>query len=157
MSNDFDFKELENYCKKFEKTTQEFETFLKKFLLKQAQRVIREAKLRTPVDTGALINSWAIGSQKIVLKEKGGTSKKSHKPAMTIDLENSDITSIDIIGNMMEVEISNGMEYASYIEYGHHTYQGRFMLTIAVDIVQNAMEGRFKKEFMQFMKERGVG
>ena len=73
MSNDFDFKELENYCKKFEKTTQEFETFLKKFLLQQAQRVVREAKLRTPVDTGALRNSWAIGSQKIVLKEKGGT------------------------------------------------------------------------------------
>ena len=157
MSNDFDFSELEKYCKEFEKTSQEFETFLKKFLLQQAQRVVRLAKQKTPVDTGALINSWAIGSQKVVLKEKGGTSKKSGKLLVTVDFENSDITDSNIIGNLMEVEISNGMEYASYVEYGHHSYEGRFMLTIAVDTVQNAVEGRFKKEFMQFMKERGVG
>ena len=48
------------------------------------------------------------------------------------------------------------MEYASYIEYGHHSYLGRYMLTISIDEVSRAMPSRFQKEFTKFLSDWGV-
>lgn len=156
MSTDFDFKEFENYTKKFEKMTTEFDEFLRNFLLKQAQRVVANAKRRTPVDTGAMRASWGIGSQKISLTKVG--SGKSVK----IDPENSTIADISVVGNNFEVEIWNSVDYASYIEWGHRTrgggswVEGYYILTISISQVENAIPARFNNEFTKFLKERGV-
>lgn len=156
--SNFDYKQFEQYVKNFEKMTTEFETFLKTYLLQQAQRCVSSCKRRTPVDTGALRASWGIGSQKLVLKS---SMDYEGNVKVSFDSENSSIVDISVVGNNFEVTIWNGMEYASYVEYGHSTtggtwVNGHFMLTISISQVSNAMPARFETAFKNFLKERGV-
>ena len=155
----FDYSQFERYVKKFEKTVTEFDTFLKQFLLEQAQRCVRNVKLNTPVDTGALRASWGIGNQKLVLKSNIDVEGKLN---VSFDAEHSTIADITAVGDNLEVTIWNGMEYSSYVEYGHSTkgggwVNGYFMLTVAINDVERAMPARFKTAFAKFMHERGVG
>lgn len=149
MKSGFDYKEYEKWVEKLGIMKDDFQLWLKMFLLEQAQRVIEKGKPRTPVDTGYLRNSWYIGSQKIVQKENYETGKAE------IDTSKSDIASIDIVGDYLQVEIGLGADYASYVEYGHHAYQGRYMLTISIDEIQRQLPARFNKEWLQFLKARG--
>lgn len=149
MKNGFDYKEYERWVKKLGIIKDDFDLWLKQFLLEQALRVIALGKPRTPVDTGYLRNSWYIGNQQIVQKENYETGQAE------IDTSQSDIASIAVIGNTLEVEIGLGADYASYIEYGHHSYEGRYMLTISIDEVQRQIPARFNKEWLQFLKNRG--
>lgn len=156
--SDFDYKQFENYCKKFEKATKEFDTFLKSFLLQMAQRVIARCKRNTPVDTGAMRASWGIGTQKLALKS---AIDAFGKEKISLDVDNSQIADITVIGNELEVVIWNGMEYSSFVEYGHSTpsgtwVDGMFILTIAVDEIQKQIPARFEKEFRNFLKNRGI-
>lgn len=153
MSKDFDYSQFVKWAENLAKAHADIELWLKEFLLKQAQRVVREAKLRTPVDTGALRASYAIGGQEIALSVTTDDSGKEH---FDVDLENSTVEDISLVGDDLKVVISNPMEYASYVEYGHHSYEGRYMLTIAVNIVQEALPSRFKKQFEEYLKSRGV-
>lgn len=152
----FDYSQFEKYVNNFEKMTDEFELFLKQFMLQMAQRVISRVKPRTPVDTGALRASWGIGNQSIALRSVGDTD------LLEFDPENSTVADISAVGNNFEVTIWNGMEYASYVEYGHSTQSGAwkngyFMLTISVDEIEKQMPSRFKSEFIKFCKNKGVG
>lgn len=153
--SNFDFRAFEKYVKNFEKITEEFNVFLKTFLLQQAQRCVSAAKKRTPVDTGAMRASWGIGNQVISLRSTG------EGKSVEFDPENSTIADINVVGNDFEVTIWNGMEYSSYIEYGHSTpnggwVEGYFILTISIDEVEKAMPSRFQTAFKQFLAERGV-
>ena len=149
MKNGFDYKEYEKWIEKLGIIKEDFQLWLRTFLLEQAQRVVANGKPRTPVDTGYLRNSWYIGSQKIVQKENYETGKAE------IDESKSDVASIAVIGNYLEVEIGLGADYASFIEYGQRSYQGRYMLTISIDEVQRQLPARFNKEWLQFLKSRG--
>ena len=75
---------------------------------------------------------------------------------MKIDANNSDILSIKVIGNVLQVEIGLSAEYASYIEYGHHSYPGQYMLAISINEVQKQLPARFNTEWLQFIKNKGV-
>ena len=68
-------------------------------------------------------------------------------------------------GKNFEIEILNGMEYATEIEYGHRIvvnntevgwYNGRFMLKISIDEVEKQIPARYEKEFKTFCQERGL-
>ena len=68
-------------------------------------------------------------------------------------------------GNNISVEILNGMEYATFIEYGHRIvsngievgwYDGRFMLTISINEIRNQIPMRFAKEWTIFCKKWGL-
>lgn len=153
--SDFDFRAFEKYVKNFEKITEEFNVFLKTFLLQQAQRCVSSAKKKTPVDTGAMRASWGIGNQIISLRSTGKGN------SVEFDPENSTIADINVVGNNFEVTIWNGMEYSSYIEYGHSTtsggwVEGQFILTISINDVEKAMPSRFQTAFKTFLAERGV-
>ncbi len=66
-----------------------------------------------------------------------------------------DSLTIHHYGNILVIEIVNPVEYASYVEYGHRTanhkgwVQGRFMLTISEQEIQNiapkVLESKIKK------------
>lgn len=159
MNSKFDFHEFSEYVQKLGIAKSEFRIWLKTFLLKEAQRVVRLAKQKQAavkaVDTGAMINSWYIGSQNISLKQTSGTSK-SGKSKVTFDKNNSDILSIKLVGNVLEVEIGNSMDYASYIEFGHRSYEGKYLLTTSIDKVQRALPARFDKDFKNWLKSKGV-
>ena len=131
MTKGVDFSEFNKFIKDFQVAREDFESFLKKILLEMAERVLEKAKERTPVDTGALRADWQIGS-------------------------------IKGEGTNLSVEILNSREYASHVEFGHATrndgwVDGRFMLTISMDEVENQMDTKFKKAFQQWVKEKGIG
>lgn len=159
----FDYSEFKNYVQNLTKASdkKDFEVFLKQFLLEMAQRVVSKAKQKTPVDTGALRNSYVIGSGKRFLKETGGISK-SGKAKVTRDLSKSTVEDIKIVGDIVEVTIGNDMEYASFQEYGYtlrngNWKQGHLMLVTSVDEIQKQLPKRFEKQFLQYMKNKGVG
>lgn len=152
----FDYHEFEEYVTNLNIAIDDFQTFLKTFLLEMAQRVVAKAKKRTPVDTGALRNSWTIGNQKIKLIDAGGTTS-SGLNKVKIDVNSSQIASIDVVGDYLEVTISNPMEYASYIEFGHHDYPPQYMLTLSIEEVEQQMPRRFNNEFKQFIEDRRIG
>lgn len=105
------------------------------------------------IDTGAMVNSWYIGGQEIVLKNKG----TDDNPSYTLDTKHTTVTGIHLVGNNLEVEIGNAMEYSSHVEYGHGTYKPRYIMTISVDTINRQMPKRFEKAWKKFLKDRGVG
>ena len=158
MKSGFDYKQYQKFAENMGVIKEQFDVWLKMFLLEQAQRCIAECKKRQravgAIDTGAMINSWYIGGQNIVLKEQG--TAKSGGTGYAIDTEHSDIADINVIGDTLQVEIGNPMEYASFIEYGQRSYQGKYILTISIDTIQNALPGRFEKAWKQFLKNGGI-
>ena len=161
MSSYFDYKEFVEYVKKLNKTEEDFTTWLKQFLLKEAQRVVRLAKQRQravgAIDTGFMINSWVIGNEAKVLKAnskgKYTASGVSYDSAFA---KEASIEDIKVVGNSFEVTIGNTAEYASFIEFGQRSYSGKYLLTIAIDTVQNALPKRFESEFIKFCKKEGI-
>lgn len=63
------------------------------------------------------------------------------------------------IGNMYQIEIINPVHYASYVEYGHRTrdhkgwVEGRFMLTISEQELQQQAPAIIEKKLEQQLKE----
>lgn len=149
MNTGFHFKEYSEWTKKVGIAKEDFRLWLKQFLLTEAQRVVAKGKRRTPVDTGYLRNSWYIGSQTVVQTRTASGKAK-------IDTKNSDVLSVKVVGNVLQVEIGLGADYASFVEFGHHSYEGRYMLTISIDEVQRQLPARFNKEFLTFIKSKGV-
>lgn len=150
MKSGFDYKEYSKWVENLGIAKSDFRLWLKQFLLKEAQRVVAKAKRRTPVDTGFLRNAYGIGNQKLAFRTA------SNNYSIKLDTEKSDIASIKVIGNVLQVEIWNLADYASFVEYGHHSYEGKYMLTISIDEVHRQIPARFNKEWLLFLKEKGV-
>ena len=146
MSKELEISEYEDYIKRFDNMRQRFDLFLQDFLIDMAERVIDRTKKRTPVGTpeSTGIPGYVGGSLRGAW-QLGDITKKS---------------------DTLEVEILNGMEYATFIEYGHRITsggitigwrEGRFMLTISTDEVRKQMPLRFEKAVKQFMSTYRVG
>ena len=154
----FDYHEFTDYIKKLHIAKEDFDTWLKEFLLQQAQRVVASAKQRQravgAIDTGFMINSWYIGDEAIVLHQgKNGKYSVVTDSAFT---RKADITDIKVVGNNLQVTIGNSAEYSSFIEFGQRSYTGKYLLTISINTVQNALPARFETEFVKFLKKKGV-
>ena len=111
----FDARELRKLRDELEKL-QEPEEFMKDCAKELAARLLRMVVQRTPADTGTLRRAWT-----------AGTSSEGY--ANSIQVNHS--------GNVYEIAITNPMEYASYVEYGHRTpnhkgwVPGKFMMKIS--------------------------
>lgn len=155
MAREADFSELERFFKNFNDAYSDFDEFLKKFLLEQALRAIAKIKPRTPVDTGAMRAMWGVGSQSLVVRTNTGTG------LVEVDPERSQVASIDVVGDTFEVWIWNGMDYASFVEFGARNVDGSwrdgyFMMTISIDEVQRQMPARFDKAFKRYLQSKGA-
>lgn len=111
----FDARELRKLRDELEKL-QELEEFMKDCAKELAARLLRMVVQRTPADTGTLRRAWT-----------AGTSSEGY--ANSVQVNHS--------GNVYEIAITNPMEYASYVEYGHRTpnhkgwVPGKFMMKIS--------------------------
>lgn len=125
-----------------------------------AARLLAKVIKRTPVGQypkssgkkgGTLRRGWT--SKTYEEAQSGGkASAKAYADSLTIKHN----------GNMVVIEIVNPVEYASYVEYGHRTadhkgwVQGRFMLTISEqeiqDIAPKVLESKIKKFLGECMK-----
>lgn len=111
----FDARELRKLRDELEKL-QEPEEFMKDCAKELAARILKMVVQRTPADTGTLRRAWT-----------DGTSSEGY--ANSVQVNHS--------GNVYEIAITNPMEYASYVEYGHRTpnhkgwVPGKFMMKIS--------------------------
>ena len=137
------FKQLTQFTKQIEKLTDtQLEEFLESCSKELAARLIAKVVKRTPVSKhkgGTLRRGWT-----------GERNENATKYAQSLPVEH--------VGNKYVIEITNPVEYASYVEYGHRTVdhkgwvQGRFMLTISEAEIRNSTQGILQTKLNRFMK-----
>lgn len=130
MSIKTDFSQLKKFTQSWIHASKEFEIFLEKFLIDMALEAMAEIKLRTPVDTGALLESWKLGE-----------IKRSNRAV-----------EIELINNQ---EYASFVEYGHETVNGGWV-DGRLMMTIGIDEIQKKMPARFHEQFKAWLVENGM-
>lgn len=125
-----DLKGLEDLKKRLQKIEKEDATrFFEELSREIAARLLAKVIKRTPVgktDGGTLRRGWTGGGEK-------GTAAKSF--ASGLDVKKS--------GKSYTVVISNNVEYASYVEYGHRQTPGRYVPGLGKRLVKDWVDGKF--------------
>ncbi|MEK4193278.1 HK97 gp10 family phage protein [Paenibacillus sp. FSL L8-0323] len=125
----FDFTDLKKLHKSMVQMQKEFPAFMEECIRELAGRLLAKAIARTPVLTGDLRRGWQIGQ---VVKLQGGG---------------------------VHVEITNNVEYALYVEFGHVTrlrtgwVNGRFMLTLSEQELEREMPAIIERKFQKFLNK----
>jgi hypothetical protein len=153
-----DLKKLQKKLNKIQDAN--VEAFVDECAKELAARLLAKVIKRTPVGEypkssgkkgGTLRRGWTSASH-----EEAASGGKSSAAKYADSLK------INHFGNTLVIEIVNPVEYASYVEYGHRTadhsgwVQGRFMLTISEqeiqDIAPKVLEQKIKKFLGECMK-----
>lgn len=131
-------KKLRDKVEKFSKV--DLDAFCIEISRELAYRLLSKTIRRTPVDTGALRRGWTNGQS---------TSPKAF--ASTLPIIKA--------GNEYRIEITNLVDYALFIEYGHRTrnhngwVNGRFMLTISENELRGEADKIIERKLMQVLSE----
>lgn len=149
-SGTFNFQDFERVKENLEKLNQaQVDTFIDSCAKELAARLLTKVIKRTPV--GVYPNSSG---------KKGGTLRRGwtgEKNQSAVAYANS--LTIHHFGDAYVIEIINPVEYASYVEFGHRTrnhkgwVNGRFMLTISEQEVQQSAPAIIQKKLMKQMGE----
>lgn len=157
-----DLKKLQKQLNKIQEGN--VEAFVDSCAKELAARLLAKVIKRTPVGKypkssgkkgGTLRRGW---TSKTHEEAVGGSGKSSVAAGKAY----ADSLKINHFGNTLVIEIVNPVEYASYVEYGHRTanhkgwVQGRFMLTISEQEIQNiapkVLESKIKKFIGECLK-----
>lgn len=144
------FRDFERIQNNLEKLNQEqVDLFIDACAKELAARLLAKVIKRTPV--GDYPNSSG---------KKGGTLRRGWTGGKTQSaVAYADSLTIHHFGDAYVIEIVNPVEYASYVEFGHRTsnhkgwVNGRFMLTISEQEIQNAAPAIIEKKLMKQMGE----
>lgn len=91
--------------------------------------------------------------------KKGGTLRRGWTDGKRNAKEYADSLTINHTGNTLTIVIVNPVEYASYVEFGHRTanhsgwVQGKFMLTISEEEIQNIAPKVLESKISKFLGE----
>lgn len=136
-----DYQQLKRLRDKVEKFSKvDLDAFCIEISRELAYRLLSKTIRRTPVDTGALRRGWTNGQS---------TSPKAF--ASTLPIIKA--------GNEYRIEITNLVDYALFIEYGHRTrnhngwVNGRFMLTISENELRGEADKIIERKLMQVLSE----
>lgn len=149
-SGTFNFQDFEKIKNNLEKLNQEqVDLFIDACAKELAARLLAKVIKRTPV--GDYPNSSG---------EKGGTLRRGWTGGKNSSaVAYADSLTIHHFGDAYVIEIINPVEYASYVEFGHRTanhkgwVNGRFMLTISEQEIQQAAPAIIEKKLMKQMGE----
>lgn len=149
-SGTFNFQDFEKIKNNLEKLNQEQVDFFIDACAKElAARLLAKVIKRTPV--GDYPNSSG---------KKGGTLRRGWTGGKNSSaVAYADSLTIHHFGDAYVIEIINPVEYASYVEFGHRTanhkgwVNGRFMLTISEQEIQQAAPAIIEKKLMKQMGE----
>ena len=149
-SGTINFRDFERIQNNLEKLNQEqVDLFIDACAKELAARLLAKVIKRTPV--GDYPNSSG---------KKGGTLRRGWTSGKTQSaVAYADSLTIHHFGDAYVIEIVNPVEYASYVEFGHRTsnhkgwVNGRFMLTISEQEIQNAAPAIIEKKLMKQMGE----
>lgn len=149
-SGTFNFQDFEKIKNNLEKLNQEqVDLFIDACAKELAARLLAKVIKRTPV--GDYPNSSG---------KKGGTLCRGWTGGKNSSaVAYADSLTIHHFGDAYVIEIINPVEYASYVEFGHRTanhkewVNGRFMLTISEQEIQQAAPAIIEKKLMKQMGE----
>ena len=149
-SGTINFRDFERIQNNLEKLNQEqVDLFIDACAKELAARVLAKVIKRTPV--GDYPNSSG---------KKGGTLRRGWTGGKNSSaVAYADSLTIHHFGDAYVIEIINPVEYASYVEFGHRTanhkgwVNGRFMLTISEQEIQQAAPAIIEKKLMKQMGE----
>lgn len=149
-SGTFNFQGFEKIKNNLEKLNQEqVDLFIDACAKELATRLLAKVIKRTPV--GDYPNSSG---------KKGGTLRRGWTGGKNSSaVAYADSLTIHHFGDAYVIEIINPVEYASYVEFGHRTanhkgwVNGRFMLTISEQEIQQAAPAIIEKKLMKQMGE----
>lgn len=128
---------------------QDLDAFFEACAKELAARLLAKVIKRTPVGDypkssgkkgGTLRRGWTAGKRE---------AAKGYAESLTVNH----------FGNTYVIEIVNPVEYASYVEYGHRTanhngwVQGRFMLTISEQEIQQIAPQVLERKLKKFLGE----
>ncbi|MFD2703813.1 HK97 gp10 family phage protein [Paenibacillus shunpengii] len=123
----FDFSEFEKLQKRMKNMEKEWPLFMESCIKELGARLLAKTSARTPVDTNHLRSNWMAG---VV----------NHLPSGGV-----------------QIEISNPVEYAKYVEYGHvkrnrvDWVDGKFMLTISSRELEEQLPAILNKKIKQYI------
>jgi hypothetical protein len=136
-----DYKQLAAFQKKIEKLNeQQKEEFLQACCKELAARLLAKVIKRTPSDSGALRRGWTAGK-----------NQNASQYANSLNITK--------VGNKYHIDITNPVEYASYVEYGHRTknhkgwVEGHHMLTISETELNQMSNKILQAKLNKFMKD----
>lgn len=89
-------------------------------------------KRQTVTAGGTLRRGW---TAKTHAQAQSGTGGDATSYAQSLDVKK--------IGNTYQIEVSNPVEYASYVEFGHRQTPGRFVPAIGKRLKASWVEGKF--------------
>lgn len=149
-SGTFNFQDFEKIKNNLEKLNQEqVNLFIDACAKELAARLLAKVIKRTPV--GDYPNSSG---------KKGGTLRRGWTGGKNSSaVAYADSLTIHHFGDAYVIEIINPVEYASYVEFGHRTanhkgwVNGRFMLTISEQEIQQAAPAIIEKKLIKQMGE----
>lgn len=149
-SGTFNFQDFEKIKNNLEKLNQEqVNLFIDACAKELVARLLAKVIKRTPV--GDYPNSSG---------KKGGTLRRGWTGGKNSSaVAYADSLTIHHFGDAYVIEIINPVEYASYVEFGHRTanhkgwVNGRFMLTISEQEIQQAAPAIIEKKLMKQMGE----
>lgn len=149
-SGTINFQDFERIKNNLEKLNQEqVDIFIDACAKEIAARLLAKVIKRTPV--GDYPNSSG---------KKGGTLRRGWTAGKNQSaVSYADSLPIHHFGDTYVIEIINPVEYASYVEFGHRTrnhkgwVNGRFMLTISEQEIQQAAPAIIEKKLIKQMGE----
>ena len=149
-SGTINFRDFERIQNNLEKLNQEqVDLFIDACAKELAARLLAKVIKRTPV-----------GQYPASTGKKGGTLRRGWTGGKTQGGKAyADSLRVNHYGNTYVIEVVNPVEYASYVEFGHRTsnhkgwVNGRFMLTISEQEIQNAAPAIIEKKLMKQMGE----
>lgn len=178
-----EFKELIAFRDKLQKVTQDAEkqAFMESCARELAARLLAKVVKRTPVGQypkssgkqgGTLRRGWTATSEKEAMYNAmfgGGTgatdSTGSQKAVYGKGAVSENVTgfvnnfSVGKNGDTYFITITNPVEYASYVEFGHRTanhadwVEGKFMLTISENEIEKVAPRILEKKLYKWLSE----
>ena len=139
------FKELKEKIDNLQQ--KEFNNFCESVAKELASRLLSKVIKRTPVG----IYEGSTG-------KVGGTLRRGWTGGKTSNAQNyANSLPITKSGDMIQIEIINPVEYASYVEYGHRTrnhkgwVKGQFMLTISENELQTQSPKIIEAKLLKYL------
>ena len=144
----FEYKEFKEFNDKIKKLSEkEIDLFISACAKELAARLLAKVIKRTPV------GQYPSGSGKV-----GGTLRRGWTAGKSASAYVDTLT-IKHIVNEYVIEITNPVEYASYVENGHRTRDhkgwvtGKFMLAISEQEIQSATPAILEKKIEKMLGE----
>lgn len=139
------YGQLVEFTKKIEKLNEkQKEDFLESCCKELAARLLRKVIKRTPVG--------------VYEHKKGGTLRRGWTAARN-GAQGSDDIYIRKNGDSYIVDITNAVEYAIYVEYGHRTRDhkkwvpGKYMLTVSEKELQTTAPQILERKIKKFLED----